>query len=426
MERNPEEIMEVECSTCLESFTSKCDISTTPCGHVFHTECMRKWLINEKSCPQCRKPCTEKQMIKIYFSGSDERRRKLEKERAEKDKVNQAMHKWLFDNNPKKKNGYSLLHWAAVNGHTKICKQILDKAYDKNPECDSDFLKCTPLHYAAEKGHTEIAKMILDKIENKNPKNINGVTPLHYAAKCGQLQIYQMITEVIDDTNPQDIKGFTPLHYAALHGHSEICEQILDNANERRTECACDVLGIQCTPHHYAAKKGHTEIAKIKEKNPKSIDGLTPLHCAATNGHSEICSMIMDKIEEKNPKDVKGNTPLHEAANCGHLETLKVIIDKVEEKNPKNNMGCTPLHIAAIKGRVEIFKVIVNNVEDLSPKMNDGKTTPLHYAIKYGQEEIHKMIISYLKIRELVSTKFKNGLHKRARMSFSSNSTNLG
>ena len=183
--------MEVECTTCLESFTSKCDISTTPCGHVFHTECMRKWLKNEKSCPQCRKPCTEKQMIKIYFSGSDERRRKLEKERAEKDKVNQAMHKWLFDNNPKKKNGYSLLHWAAVNGHTKICKQILDKAYDKNPECDSDFLKCTPLHYAAEKGHTEIAKMILDKIENKNPKNINGVTPLHYAAKCGQLQIYQ-------------------------------------------------------------------------------------------------------------------------------------------------------------------------------------------------------------------------------------------
>jgi ankyrin repeat protein len=273
--RNPEEIMEVECSTCLESFTSKCDISTTPCGHVFHTECMRKWLKNEKSCPQCRKPCTEQQMIKIYFSGSDERKRKLEKERVEKDKVNQAMHKWLFDNNPKKKNGYSLLHWAAVNGHINICKQILDKAYEKNPECDSDFLKCTPLHYASEKGHTEIAKMILEKIDNKNPKNVNGETPLHYAAKCGHLQICQMIIEVIDDTNPQDIKGFTPLHYAASHGHSEICEQILDNANEKRTECDCDMR--QCTIHLCAAKKGHTEIAKVKEKNPKSIDGLIVL-----------------------------------------------------------------------------------------------------------------------------------------------------
>ena len=121
----------------------------------------------------------------------------------------------------------------------------------------------------------------------------------------------------------------------------------------------------------------------------------------------------MDKIEEKNPKDVKGNTPLHEAANCGHLETLKVIIDKVEEKNPENNKGCTPLHIAAIKGRVEIFKVIVNNVEDISPKMNDGKTTPLHFAIKYGHEET-------------LRGEFKNGWHKRARMSCSSNSTNSG
>ena len=134
----------------------------------------------------------------------------------------------------------------------------------------------------------------------------------------------------------------------------------------------------------------------------------------------------MDKIEEKNPKDVKGNTPLHEAANCGHLETLKLIIDKVEEKNPENNKGCTPLHIAAIKGRVEIFRVIMNNVDDISPKMNYGKMTPLDYAIKHGHEEIHKMIISDLKIREWVSTKFKNGSHKRARMSFSSICTNSG
>ena len=131
----------------------------------------------------------------------------------------------------------------------------------------------------------------------------------------------------------------------------------------------------------------------------------------------------MEKVEEKNPKDVNGNTPLHEAANYGHLETLKVIIDKVKEKNPENNMGCTPLHTAAIDGRVEIFKVIMDNVKDISPKMNDGKTTPLHYAIKFGHAEIHEMIISYLKVREWVSTKSKN---KRARMSFSSKSTNLG
>ena len=70
MERNPEEIMEVECSTCLESFTSKCDISTTPCGHVFHTDCITRWLNNNSNCSQCRKPCRILQIIKLYFSES--------------------------------------------------------------------------------------------------------------------------------------------------------------------------------------------------------------------------------------------------------------------------------------------------------------------------------------------------------------------
>ena len=385
--------MEVECSTCLESFTSKCDISTTPCGHVFHTECMRKWLKNEKSCPQCRKPCTEKQMIKIYFSGSDERRRKLEKERAEKDKVHQAMHKWLFDNNPKKKNGYSLLHWAAVNGHTKICKQILDKAYDKNPECDSDFLKCTPLHYAAEKGNTEIVKMLLDIVDDKNPKNIGGSTPLHYAAKFGHLEIYKKISEVVEDKNPRDIQGFTPLHIAASNGHTRMCKIIM---------------------------------YRTKEKNPKSNNGLTPLHYAAKFGHTEIFRILIDRIdriEDKNPKDVKGNTPLHKATNRGHLEIVRIIRVRIIEINPKNNVGCTPLHIAANKGTLEIFKILISNnhdVEDVLPEMYDGKTTPLHYAIQNGHKEIYNMIISYLRNKKIFVT--DKLLLYQASLAFPSNS----
>ena len=62
--------MDVVCSTCLESFTSKCDISTTPCGHVFHTVCIQKWLEKDnKNCPQCR--TSFDQMIKLYFSENE-------------------------------------------------------------------------------------------------------------------------------------------------------------------------------------------------------------------------------------------------------------------------------------------------------------------------------------------------------------------
>ena len=62
--------MNFSCSTCLESFTPICDISTTPCGHVFHTGCITKWLNKNRNCSQCRKHCIIQQIIKLYFSES--------------------------------------------------------------------------------------------------------------------------------------------------------------------------------------------------------------------------------------------------------------------------------------------------------------------------------------------------------------------
>ena len=63
--------MNAACSTCLGSFTSISDISTTPCGHVFHTDCIEKWMQNgSNSCSQCRKDLRQSQVIKLYFSES--------------------------------------------------------------------------------------------------------------------------------------------------------------------------------------------------------------------------------------------------------------------------------------------------------------------------------------------------------------------
>ena len=64
--------MNTACSSCLELFTSSCDISTTPCGHVFHTECISKWLEHrQENCTQCRKSCKKDQIIKLFFSEGD-------------------------------------------------------------------------------------------------------------------------------------------------------------------------------------------------------------------------------------------------------------------------------------------------------------------------------------------------------------------
>ena len=61
--------MNSACSTCLESFTSRSNISAIPCGHVFHTICIENWFNNNKNCcSQCRTKCTRDQITKLYFS----------------------------------------------------------------------------------------------------------------------------------------------------------------------------------------------------------------------------------------------------------------------------------------------------------------------------------------------------------------------
>lgn len=61
--------MNEACSICLESFTLTSDIYTTPCGHVFHYECIQKWLESgNQHCSQCRQNCTIDKIVKLYFS----------------------------------------------------------------------------------------------------------------------------------------------------------------------------------------------------------------------------------------------------------------------------------------------------------------------------------------------------------------------
>ena len=61
--------MNVNCSTCLELLTPSDDLSSVPCGHVFHTPCILQWLETGKNnCPQCRTRCQEKQLRRVYFT----------------------------------------------------------------------------------------------------------------------------------------------------------------------------------------------------------------------------------------------------------------------------------------------------------------------------------------------------------------------
>ena len=193
----------------INPFTLECDISATKCGHVFHTNCIEKWLkTGKKTCPQCRKNCI---VIKLYLNWSanengkkrnaiqakldhatsEVKRLKSElSEMEKKDEINNSMCKWLFKNNPSRQGGSTLLHWSATLGNLDIYQSVMEKTADKNPK---DKEGTTPLHCAADNGHLGICQLILKNTEEKCPKGEVGWTPLHCSAEKGHTLIHKMI-----------------------------------------------------------------------------------------------------------------------------------------------------------------------------------------------------------------------------------------
>lgn len=50
-----EDLKEIEkCVICLEEFLSGSEVSRMPCSHVYHEDCIYRWLEKSGSCPLCR------------------------------------------------------------------------------------------------------------------------------------------------------------------------------------------------------------------------------------------------------------------------------------------------------------------------------------------------------------------------------------
>ena len=72
-ENNQIKMNNIACSICLESLTLNRDISSIPCGHVFHYDCISKWIGNgNPHCSICRNTCPIEKITKLFFSESDE------------------------------------------------------------------------------------------------------------------------------------------------------------------------------------------------------------------------------------------------------------------------------------------------------------------------------------------------------------------
>jgi ankyrin repeat protein len=112
------------------------------------------------------------------------------------------------------KNGWSIWHYALINGHTTLIKRLLElKNLDVN---QADYQGDTPLHVAIYAGITPQSLEYFFQSPGLNIFKINnaGQNALHAAVKQRNIPLLKMMLERQLDPNVQDMEGNTPLHIA--------------------------------------------------------------------------------------------------------------------------------------------------------------------------------------------------------------------
>ncbi|MEN8220382.1 MAG: ankyrin repeat domain-containing protein [Pseudomonadota bacterium] len=127
--------------------------------------------------------------------------------------------------NTKDKEAWTLLHHAAINGHTDIAELLLDKGTKIDAKDKEGW---TPLMVASANSHTDLATLLIKKGANVNVADKNGITPLHSAAINGYIKLASLLIEKGADVNTENKEGMTPLHLAQSINRTKMVKLLME------------------------------------------------------------------------------------------------------------------------------------------------------------------------------------------------------
>ncbi|HTM10726.1 MAG TPA: ankyrin repeat domain-containing protein [Verrucomicrobiae bacterium] len=118
--------------------------------------------------------------------------------------------------------GWTVLMFAAREGHVDIVRLLLDSGADPNATSDNKYDGARPLTIAAEHGNVEVIKLLLSRGADVNGRNAHGDTALMYGAQYNHVDVAKVLLNANADTQLVDHDGDTALMIAQRMNHPQM------------------------------------------------------------------------------------------------------------------------------------------------------------------------------------------------------------
>ncbi|XP_055690114.1 ankyrin repeat and sterile alpha motif domain-containing protein 1B-like [Lutzomyia longipalpis] len=212
-------------------------------------------------------------------------------------------------------NGYSALHYAALNGHTEVVQVLL--IGEANPDIQ-DPRGSGPLHLAAWAGHQEVVKLLLSNKVRPAEPNLQTAdldTPLHCAAQHGHTGALTSLLAHGADPQIINARGETPFDLAAQYGRLQAVQMLI---------------------------RAYPDL--LRPFRRPSLHIRTPLHLAARNGHVRVVELLLAAGMDVNVATEAGSA-LHEAALCGKDAVVRTLLASGANLGATDSHGRTPIDL---------------------------------------------------------------------------------
>jgi ankyrin repeat protein len=307
-----------------------------------------------------------------------------------------------------------LLCVAAASGSLDCVVYLVKVGANIN---DSDSSGSTPVHWAAMWGHDKILRFLL---ENGAKISSHQFNPLLLAARNGRYECVSVLLDSGADINCVDQTGRTPLHLAAWFGHNEIAKLLLSKGASFE-----QIDNFGRAPLHLAAWFGNIMTLKtILEKSKTVINlqnkaGNTPLHLACLNNHKEVVSTLLNAGANSKIKNAIGQTALSIAEADDKPEIFEILQQKEGEDTKKGVLvDMTTIH--EIKSINRTLDELINSQDKHAQDVRslrenlDIQATMLQ-RINSKQNEMKKQVYEIKMISSEIAKKVEGLVPKKSR-----------